>query len=96
MVMLAPCQLVRGCLIINQYMACRCYIKVINNCQALDRGMLALGMSKDLKEGVLFMCEPLLTIRATGCSGLWRFWQRHSPVSGCRLCAGPTRPSSAV
>jgi len=34
----------------------RCYIKVINNCQALDRGTLALGMAKDLKEGVLFMC----------------------------------------
>ena len=47
-------------------MACRCYIKVINNCQALDRGMLALGMSKDLKEGVLFMCEdPTLASRAT-------------------------------
>ena len=39
---------------------CRCYIKVINNCQALDRGTLALGMAKDLKEGVLFMCDACL------------------------------------
>lgn len=37
-------------------MSCRCWIKVINNCQALDKGTLALGLSKDLQEGVLFLC----------------------------------------
>ena len=37
---------------------CRCWIKVINNCQALDKGTLALGLSKDLQEGVLFLCVP--------------------------------------
>eukprot|EP00208_Stichococcus_sp_RCC1054_P000099 CAMPEP_0206143488 /NCGR_PEP_ID=MMETSP1473-20131121/20743_1 /ASSEMBLY_ACC=CAM_ASM_001109 /TAXON_ID=1461547 /ORGANISM="Stichococcus sp, Strain RCC1054" /LENGTH=921 /DNA_ID=CAMNT_0053538919 /DNA_START=201 /DNA_END=2963 /DNA_ORIENTATION=+ len=35
-------------------------IHVINNCQALDRGQKALGMSKDLKEGVLFMTYSTL------------------------------------
>lgn len=29
---------------------------MINNCQALDKGTLALGLSKDLQEGVLFLC----------------------------------------
>lgn len=33
----------------------RCWIKVINNCQALDKGTLALGLCKDLQEGVLFL-----------------------------------------
>ena len=29
---------------------------MINNCQALDKGTRALGLSKDLQEGVLFLC----------------------------------------
>ncbi len=33
-----------------------CHINVINNCQTLDKEQKVVGLSKDLKEGVLFMC----------------------------------------
>lgn len=33
-----------------------CHITIINNCQTLDRETRALGLAKDMQEGVLFMC----------------------------------------
>lgn len=32
-----------------------CFITVINNCQTLDKETRALGLAKDMQEGVLFM-----------------------------------------
>lgn len=33
-----------------------CHITVINNCQTLDKETRVSGLSKDMQEGVLFMC----------------------------------------
>ena len=37
-----------------------CHINVINNCQTLDKEQKVVGLSKDLKEGVLFMCASIV------------------------------------
>ena len=37
-----------------------CHINVINNCQTLDKEQKVVGLPKDLQEGVLFMCVPVL------------------------------------
>ena len=37
-----------------------CHINVINNCQTLDKEQKVVGLPKDLKEGVLFMCALAL------------------------------------
>ncbi len=43
-----------------------CHIKVINNCQALDQGSKALGLAKDLQEGVLFLTYSTLISQVGG------------------------------
>ena len=43
------------------------HINIINNCQELDRETKVFGLSKEMQEGVLFMCAflPIFTTYAT-------------------------------
>jgi hypothetical protein len=65
-----------------------CHIKVINNCQALDQGSKALGLAKELQEGVLFLTYSTLISQVgrhacsqQACAGWWAgrqagWWRR--------------------
>ena len=36
------------------------HVNVINNCQTLDKETRVVGLAKDMREGVLFMCVCLM------------------------------------
>lgn len=42
-------------------------VRVINGCVALDRGTRALGLDRDLQQGVLFMCAPDICTQTMRC-----------------------------